>query len=94
MTRTPGRAAARSSNPAAHDVSTQTGQAAGQGGVTPGSARAITCQEGNFYGKYAPGILCARCGLCGHDSARYYVEWNQCPRSFKSEGGMVSLKVL
>jgi len=93
VTRTPGRAAARSSNPAAHDVSTETGQAAGRGGVTPGSARATTRQGGNFLGKYVPGVLCRRCGLRGHDAARCLVEWNQCPRSLKSDmvkGGMVS----
>ncbi|CAM9531296.1 unnamed protein product [Heterosigma akashiwo] len=94
VTRTPGRAAARSSNPAAHDVSTETEQAAGQGGVPPGSARATTRQGGNFLGKYVPGVLCRRCGLRGHDAAaRCLVEWNQCPRSLKSDmvkGGMVS----
>ena len=93
VTRTPGRAAARSSNPAAHDVSTRTGQAAGRGGVTPGSARATTRQGENFLGKYVPGVLCRRCGLRGHDAAKCLVEWNQCPRSLKSDmvkGGMVS----
>ena len=100
VTRTPGRAAARSSSPAAHNVSAQTGQAAGRGGVTPGSARATTRQGESFYhpgqtfyGKYAPRVLCGRCGLRGHDAARCLVEWNQCPRSLKSDmvkGGMVS----
>jgi len=100
-TRTPGRVAARAANPAAHDVSTRTGQAAGRGGVTPGSARATTHLGESFYrpgetflGKYAPGILCGRCGLRGHDSARCLVEWNQCPQSLRSEGGMVRLKVM